>query len=139
MTLAAGPDPDAPQPANVLRFPAQRPEELVFYRALRDAQRSLHPLDTLTICPQPWCVLRRMTLRPDFIVIMRSALAIQIDGSSHQGRAAADLSRDYCCEDHNLPVLRVPVEDVYVPELLEDWVLRVLQRVRRYRPLPSAA
>jgi very-short-patch-repair endonuclease len=125
--------------ADTIRYPAMRPEERIVYDALREAQRGMHWLDNFVICPQTWCELRTMRIRTDFVVIMRSTLAVEVDGSSHVRRRAADTSRDHCCEDHNLPVLRIPIEDVYDPTLLADWVERIVSRVRRYRPMPGAA
>lgn len=90
--------------------------------------------DNFTIIAQ--AALRTRTGKvfvPDFVVVMHSALAVEIDGSSHVGRYGADRSRDELLRDCNMPVIRVPIEDTEKPELLEDWVDRVLTRVREFR------
>lgn len=120
---------------NVYAFlPAQRPEEVLLYSALKRRQDGMHPLDTFSILVQPGVTLRSgKRFRPDFVVILRSAWAVEVDGSSHLGRYAADRTRDELLHDHALPVLRIPVQDVEMPELLEDWVDRIIARARTYR------
>lgn len=120
--------------ADVLEFPLQRPEELVLYDALRRRQDYSHPLNGFTIQPQPWVVLRKgRHVRPDFIVTMRSGIAIEIDGSTHNGRYAIDASRDELLHDHGLQVLRICIEDTTDPVLVEDWVDRILARAAGVR------
>ncbi len=121
--------------ANVrpLPVPEQRPEELLLYAALRARQDQMDPLDNFTIFVQPNVSIRNeRRFRPDFVVSLRSALAVEIDGSSHAGRYCADRSKDELLMDHNLPVLRVPIEDINCLTLVEDWVDRIITRVRRF-------
>ena len=114
--------------------PPQRSEELLLYAALKRRQDGMHPLDTFSILVQPWVTLRSgKRFRPDFVVILRSAWVVEVDGSSHAGRYAADRTRDELLHDHALPVLRIPIQDVEMPELLEDWVDRIIARARTYR------
>lgn len=117
-----------------LRVPEQRPEETLLYAALRARQDQMDRLDNFTISVQPWVFLSNgKRFRPDFLIVMRSTWAVEIDGSSHHGRYAADRSRDELMADHSLPVLRIPVQDVEVPELVEDWVDRIVSRCRGFR------
>lgn len=120
--------------SNLHPIPAQRPEEEVLFRALRLRQAGMHPYDSFAIFVQPAVVLRTgRQFRPDLVVIMRSSWVIEIDGSSHTGRYVNDRTRDELLSDHSLSVLRIPVEDLNDPALVEDWVDRILQRVRAYR------
>jgi very-short-patch-repair endonuclease len=117
-----------------LRPPAQRPEEQILYDALRRRQDGMHHLDSFSILVQPWVTIRQgQRFRPDFVVVLRSAWAIEIDGSSHSRRYAADRTRDELLYDHAIPVLRIPVQDVEDPTLCEDWVDRIIVRCRTYR------
>lgn len=126
-------DPD--DPGNVHRlFPLQRPEEWRLHAALRARQDLADRFDSFTIWAQPdvWVRTGRR-FRPDFVVALRSTLAVEIDGSWHTGRYCADRSKDELLLDHNLPVLRIPVEDLDSPVLVEDWVDRILARIRRFQ------
>lgn len=123
-----------PEGVRRLPLPEQRPEETLLYAALRARQDQMDRLDNFTIFVQPWIAIRRQKwFRPDFVVVMRSALAVEIDGSSHRGRYCSDRSRDELLGDHNLTVLRIPIEDTEMTDLVEDWVERILSRCRGFR------
>ena len=129
-------DPTSGRPPHLsaLSPPQQRPEETLLYAALRARQDQMDPLDNFTIAVQPWIAIRNgRVFRPDFVVTLRSAWAIEIDGTSHRGRYAADRSKDELLTDHNLSVLRISVEDTENPDLVEDWVDRIVSRARRFQ------
>lgn len=124
----------APLPA-----PDQRPEESLFFAALSVRQDQMKKYETFLIYVQPWVRTRNgRRFRPDFVVHLRSSLGVQIDGSGHRGRYAADRTQDELLMDHNLPVLRFPVEDLNDRVLVEDWVDRIVSRVRGFRWMPAA-
>jgi len=116
------------------RMPKQRPEEKVLYDALGARQDVNDPYYNFAIFVQPSVRVRTgKHFIPDLVVVLRSALAIEIDGSSHNGRYAADRSKDELLHDCNVPVLRIPVEDLNDATLVADWVDRILARVHGLR------
>lgn len=118
-------------------FPPQTREESLLYAALLARADCLNPYDGMVVLPQPWIVAKGRRFRPDYLVVMRSTLAVELDDPTHYGgqRFAADRSRDEILRDCGVPVLRVPLEDTFTLALLEDWVDRILARVRQYRPV----
>lgn len=115
-------------------MPEQRPEERVLFEALAVRQDANDPYYNFAIFVQPAVRVRSgKHFIPDLVVVLRSALAVEIDGSSHNGRYAADRSKDEMMRDCNVPVIRVAVEDLNDPLLVADWVDRILSRVHELR------
>lgn len=72
-----------------------RPEELAMYRTLVSLQERMPVRHSLLIVRVPG-----HTLKPDLLVVHNSRAGVmEVDGSSHYGRAAADRSRDRLLED----------------------------------------
>ncbi len=124
---------DAYNPRDPLFLPKQRPEETLLFKALCARQDQLPRFDNMLIYVQPDVRLRDgRTMRPDFVITLRSTLAVEIDGSSHRGRYCTDRTKDQLLLDHNTPVLRIPVEDLENPVLVDDWIDRIVTRVHRF-------
>lgn len=76
-----------------------RPEELTMYRALVALQEQMPSRHSLLIARAVVRVPGR-TFKPDLLVVHKARAGVmEVDGSSHYGRAAADRSRDRLLED----------------------------------------
>lgn len=103
--------------------------ELAAYRAFKRAQDRLPKHQSITILPNPSAKTRLdTTWSPDFVVAYRGRAGIvEIDGSTHQGRAAADHSRDRFFEDCGVAYVdRWTVEDTNDDAALDELVDRFL-------------
>lgn len=67
------------------------------YEALKRAQESRPPADTITIVPLPSARVPGHTWEPDFLVAYRGRVgAIEVDGPHHTGKRAAELCATGC-------------------------------------------
>ena len=115
-------------------LPELRPEEQRLHAALTARQAVTGPYDSFAIFIQPCTRVRQgKYFKPDFVVIMNSALVVEIDGTSHAGRYVSDRTRDELLHDCHLPVMRLPIEDLEDAMLIEDWVDRILTRIQKLR------
>lgn len=81
------------------RLAFDQPEELAVYRQFLTLQATL-PLRRSLMVVRGAVRVPGHTFHPDLLVIHRGrAGAVEVDGSSHYGRAAADRSRDRLLED----------------------------------------
>jgi hypothetical protein len=92
--------------------------EVIVYKALKAKQDSLPATETIAFVPN--CSIRVTYGRnrtPDFLVTYRGrAGAIEIDGLSHKGRLAADLSKDRLLEHSGISyILRMTAEATESP------------------------
>jgi hypothetical protein len=128
-----GPPPRTWPTEDRLRF--RDAGELAVYRALKRAQAALPPHESLTILPNPGARTRaESTWEPDFVVAYKNRVGIiQVDGSTHQGRAAADKTKDRFFEDCGIAYVdRWVVEDTTDDAVLDDLVERFLGRLASY-------
>jgi hypothetical protein len=106
--------------------------ERAVYRALKRAQQSLPSHESLTVLPNCAALTRiGSTWEPDFVVAYKGRVGvIEVDGASHQGRAAADQTRDRFFEDSGMAYVdRWPVEDTTDERALDTLVARFLLRL----------
>jgi hypothetical protein len=106
--------------------------ELGVYRALRRAQASLPPHETIGILPNPSMRVAGHTWEPDFLVSYRNRIGvIEVDGPHHGQRYASDKTKDLLYEDTGVAyVLRIPVEDTD-NQVVAGVIERFLQRLRQ--------
>ncbi len=114
--------------------PRQSPEETLLYSALVARADQLSPYENLAVLPQPWVIARGRRFRPDLLVVKNSTLAVEVDDPTHFARRAARRSEDALLEDCGIPVLRIVLDDLFDPAVVEDRVDRIVARVHRYRP-----
>jgi hypothetical protein len=78
--------------------------ERAVYRALKRAQQALPNHESLTVLPNCAALARiGSTWEPDFVVAYKGRVGIiEVDGASHQGRAAADKTRGHFFEDSGM-------------------------------------
>ncbi len=124
--------PEAAEP--LPHQPRQSPEETLLYSALVARADELSPYENLAVLPQPCVIARGRRFRPDLLVVKNSTLAVEVDDPTHFARRAADRSKDALLEDCGIPVLRIVLDDLFDPAVVEDWVDRIVARVHRYRP-----
>jgi hypothetical protein len=108
-------------------------QEVSVYKALLRRQGKLPAEATIAILPGPGTRVLGRTFWPDFVVTYqgRSGM-IEVDGPHHQGRAAADHSRDALLSDAGVGhVGRITVEDAASDSELDRFVERFLQRLTR--------
>ena len=105
--------------------------ELRVYEALVRAQQRLPNRDTLTIVPNPSVRVPGHTWEPDFLVAYNKRVGvIEVDGSTHHNRWAADKTKDERYEDAGFAyIARIPVEDTNDPKALDEHVDRFLNRL----------
>lgn len=102
------------------------------YRAFKRAQQRLPSTESITILPnasaRPFV---GHTWEPDFVIAYKGRVGIvEIDGPSHQGRAAADKSRNHFFENSGVAYVdRWAVEDSTDDATLDEHVERFLKRL----------
>jgi hypothetical protein len=91
--------------------------ELSVYRAVRRAQASLPPHETIGILPNPCMRIAGNTWEPDNLVTYKNRVGvIEVDGPHHRQRWAADNTKDNLYEDAGVAyVQRITVEDTESP------------------------
>lgn len=108
------------------------PGERNVYRAFKRAQHRLPSTESITILPnasaRPFVA---HTWEPDFVIAYKGRVGIvEIDGPTHQGRAAADKSRDHFFENSGVAYVdRWAVEDSTDDATLDEHVERFLKRL----------
>ncbi|GAA2247515.1 hypothetical protein GCM10010145_13310 [Streptomyces ruber] len=103
------------------------------YQALKRWQAALPDNETIGIMPLGGMRVRGNTFEPDFLVTYRGrAAVIEVDGSHHKGRAAADHSRDRLLVHAGVVfVERLVVEDATEPAEIAKFVSDFLARLKR--------
>lgn len=115
------------------RLQFDSPAEVRVYDALVRRQATLPPESTIAILPGPGARVLGRTRWPDFLVTYRGRVGmIEVDGHHHNGRAAADRSRDSLLSDAGIKhVERIAAEDTISDSELDTFVERFLQRLDR--------
>ena len=107
--------------------------EMTVYRMLTELQAACREDRTFAVLPLPGARLRAgHTWTPDIVLLGGGkALIFEIDGPHHRAsrRLADDHNRDLQWRRCGIPVVRLPVEDVADPDLLEKRVKEELRRV----------
>lgn len=107
--------------------------EMTVYRMLTMLQAASREDRTFAVLPLPGARLRaNHTWTPDFVVLGGGrAVIFEIDGPHHRAsrRVADDHNRDLQWRRCGVPVVRLPVEDVADPALLEKRLMEELRRV----------
>lgn len=120
---------DAPFVEDRMRFRSSA--ELNLYRALRSKQLEFAPGDTITILPNATARVPGHSWEPDFVIAYHGRVgAIEVDGSHHANRHAADRSRDRIFEDGGFAYVdHITAEEADGPEA-QFFVERFLRRLR---------
>jgi hypothetical protein len=105
--------------------------ELRTYQMLKRLQNEASPEDGMMIVPNAAVRIRDHTWELDFIMGYKGRVGVlDVDGPTHQGRWAADRSRDKALEDAGVNYVdRIPVETTDIPAELESSVRRFLRRL----------
>lgn len=121
---------EAPFVEDRMRFRSSA--ELNLYRALRSRQLELPPGDTITILPNATARVPGHSWEPDLVIAYHGRVgAIEVDGSHHANRHAADRSRDRIFEDGGFAYVdHITAEEADGPEA-QFFVERFLRRLRQ--------
>lgn len=105
--------------------------ELTVYRALKKVQEKLPSEHTIGIYPLAGGRMPGRTWEPDILVTYKGKVGIlEVDGPSHNGRRALDLTRDHVLYDTGIAFIdRVPVEALNDPEELTAALERFVRRL----------
>ncbi len=107
-------------------------EEMAVYRAFKRQRDRLPDDDTIGLMPNPAFVLRNVhTQEPDLLVTYRGRVGlVQVDGPSHRGRFAAEVTRDRLYRHSGIAEIdHFVVEDTDNDQDLEVLVARFLRRL----------
>lgn len=105
------------------------PEEHLVEQALRRRQAELRAAGIfMTYGCQVHTIVCGRVRRIDFTVTIFSTVAVELDDPHHNGLYAADKSKDELLEDCNVRTLRIPIRDTELPELIDDWIDRIVRR-----------
>lgn len=134
VNVVADPRPSPAQPDGHFehdRMFFQRRSEVAVYEGLKRMQRG-----------RPMLVIPNARVRPpgpyripDFVVIIDGkAAAIEVDGSSHQGRRDQDNVRDQYLEDNGLAFVRhISEADAFDEDRCQQFLDRFVERLERHR------
>ena len=113
------------------RMPFQRKSEVAVYEGLKRMQRARRMLvipNARVRPPGPYRI-------PDFVVVIDGkAAAIEVDGTSHDGRRDKDNLRDQYLEDNGLAFVRhISETDAFDADRLARFLDRFVERLEKHR------
>ncbi len=114
-------------------FHFRDPAEVNVYEGLLRLQQTLLPETTILVAPNCLARLPGRAREVDFLVTYQGKVgAIDVDGSTHHKRYAADQSRDQLLVDAGVAIVeRIVAEDTNKPEEVDQFLKRFVRRLTR--------
>ena len=113
------------------RMKFNHPAEVLVYEALLCLQAELSPFRTIGIAANCCVRVVERTFVPDFLVTYAGRqLGVEVDGATHNRKLASDHSRQQLLTDAGIDILRIDIADVFDPDELAAFVLRVKARLQ---------
>jgi hypothetical protein len=105
--------------------------ELLVFEAFERAQKRLSEATSILVAPNAGVYMAGRVREVDFLVTYRGrAGVVEVDGSTHHNRWAADQSRDRMLQDAGISVVeRIVAEDTNNPDVLDKFVQCFLDRL----------
>jgi hypothetical protein len=114
-------------------FHFRDPAEVNVYDGLLRLQKTLLPETNILVAPNCLVRLPGRARELDFLVTYQGKVgAIDVDGSTHQKRYAADQSRDQLLVDAGVAIVeRLVAEDTNNPDEVDRFLKRFIRRLTR--------